>query len=61
MELREAEERSRRVMVDVQKLEWLLLEDEEDGVDELPVLEIVVDNIERLEALGSGGGGRGSA
>ena len=39
------------MVVDVKELEGLLLEDEEDCVDEFPVLEVVVDHVKRLEAL----------
>lgn len=35
----------------MKELEGLLLEDEEDCVDEFPVLEVVVDHVKRLEAL----------
>jgi hypothetical protein len=31
--------------------EWLLLKDEEDGVDELDVLDVIVNHVVRDEAL----------
>jgi len=42
------------VVEDVEELEGLLLRDQEEGVDELPVLEEVVDDVELLHARSPG-------
>ncbi len=49
MKLGEAKNRGSRVVVDVQESKRLLLEDEEDSVNELPVLEVVVDHVVGFE------------
>jgi hypothetical protein len=60
LELGVAENSGGRVVEDVEELEGLLLEDEEDGVDELDVLEVVVDHVvgnqRGLEGLGRADG-----
>jgi hypothetical protein len=42
---------SRELLKEQDRTERLLLEDEEDGVEELVVLEVVVDQVEELESL----------
>lgn len=49
MQLREAQERRRGMVVYVQELEWLLLQNQENGIQELPELEPVVDDVECLQ------------
>jgi len=48
VKLGKAQESSDSVVVHMQESKWFLLQDEENGVEELEVLEIVVDNVEKL-------------
>jgi len=48
IELGEAQESSDGVVIHMQESEWLLLQDKEDGIEELEVFEKVVDNIKEF-------------
>jgi hypothetical protein len=52
LQLTVAEQSSSRMVVDVKKGQRLLLEHEEERVYELPVLDVVVDDVECLESHG---------